>query len=56
MRYDISGILVNVDKIQKKYMVNGCAYLVLLLVRLDNQALGHLAVLLHVGAIPHRLL
>merc|ERR1719410_604403 len=37
-------------------VVEGAGQLVLLLVGLNNQALGHLAVLLHVGALAHGLL
>merc|ERR1719351_114084 len=37
-------------------IVEGTGQLVLLLVGLDNQALGHLAVLLHVGTLAHGLL
>merc|ERR1719189_533801 len=37
-------------------VIEGTGQLVLLLVGLNNQALGHLAVLLHVGAVTHGLL
>merc|ERR1719464_58132 len=37
-------------------VVEGTSQLILLLVGLHNQALGHLAVLLHVGAVTHSLL
>merc|ERR1719266_3059678 len=37
-------------------IIESAGKLILLLVRLNNQALGHLAVLLHVGAVAHGLL
>merc|ERR1719189_2917254 len=49
-------------RLHKKLLLGGVGViqstgqLVLLLVGLDNQALGHLAVLLHVGAVTHGLL